>query len=202
MGYTISNLFINRTGETHTGFFGATSGTVHNVGLHNVYVSGANNTGALVGQLRGGTIRNVFSTGSVSGASNVGGLFGLVGPDSGHQTTISTSWTSASVSSAAVGANAANNPGGMIGILRHGSNIIASYATGNVSSTDDSKGRGGLVGDLRDTSVIRASYSTGMVTPTSGSNVGGLVGELRHNGQATNVTYSYWDSDDSLSHQY
>ena len=188
-GYTISNLFISRSTEHHTGFFGATSGTVHNVGLHNVYVSGANNTGALVGQLRGGTIRNVFSTGSVSGASNVGGLFGLVGPDSNHDTAISAAWTSATVSGS-------NYVGGLIGIHRQDSSITASYATGSVTSTgDDQTHRGGLVAQMRNNATVVASYSIGTVMPTGGSNRGGLVGSYGTGSAGESQTSdSYWDT--------
>ena len=189
-GHIISNLFISRAGETHTGFFGATSGTIQNVGIVKANVTGTNNVGALVGQLRGGAVRNVYSTGSISGEGGIGGLFGLVGPDSGHTTTISAVWTSASISGDA-------NIGGLIGIHRQGSSITASYATGTVTGSSNSVSRGGLVGSLRDTATVTASYSIGNILPTGGTNAGGLVGVLSHSGQASNVTYSYWDTQTS-----
>lgn len=84
-GHIISNLFIKRTSTSNIGFFGriALGGSVKNLGLTNVDIRGASNTGSLVGILLGqwGKISKVskcFATGSVDGGGSTGGLIGYV----------------------------------------------------------------------------------------------------------------------------
>ena len=199
-GHTISNMFIFRPTEAYTGLFGATSGTVHNVGLVNPVVYAGTGTGTLVGQLRGGTVRDVFAAGpdAFVNASSGGGLFGEVGPESSHTTHISASWASVNVATA----SGTGTYGGMIGILRNGSSITAGYATGTMmfGGNFESLGarRGGLVGSLEDTATITASYSIGSIfvlDPVLDPNYGGLVGSV--SGTSTTVTNSYWATDTS-----
>jgi len=80
-GYTITNLFINRSATGYVGLFGYTgSGSeIKNVGLENANISGHEYVGGLVGQndCYFTTISNSYSTGSVSGSyESVGGLVG------------------------------------------------------------------------------------------------------------------------------
>ena len=67
-GFVIKNLYISRPGTDEVGLFGYlhTNGVVANVGLHNVYVSGDENTGALVGKaFTNTTIRTSYVIGGL-----------------------------------------------------------------------------------------------------------------------------------------
>ncbi len=165
-GHTISNLFISRAGTADIGLFSVIGpdGSVTNLGLSNVDITGEDDTGALAGEIRGGTVTSVFSTGSVTGVDRVGGLVGAVGlgiiPSNGS---IITSYSTASVT----GTGTSLYIGGLVGNFPSGT-IIACYATGTV--TDITGGGGGLVSWAGGT--ITASYATGRV---SGANSGGLI---------------------------
>ncbi len=173
---TISGLFINRT-TNDNGLFGTVTaaGTIRNVGLTGVNVTGGNNTGGLVGH-HGGSITASYSGGSVSGASAVGGL---VGRKQGAGS-ITASYSGGAVSGAsAVGGLVGNDIG----------STTASYSTSAVSGNGNNIG--GLAGGC--TSTIKASYSTGVVTAATGSTkIGGLCGNAQ--GIATD---SYWDTETS-----
>ena len=187
--HTISNLFISRStgGDDNQGFglFAYTSSTseIRNVGLVNVHVTGRANTGSLIGRGEGRVYAS-WATGSVTGTGTVGGLVA-------H--TRSTSVIAASYS--AVNVTATSNLGGLVG-LHVGGDIIASYATGTVhcSTSSCASARGGLVGSHREaTASVVASYSTGAVTPT-GTDAGGLIGDISRGGTEDSVTNSYWDT--------
>ena len=179
-GHTISNLFISRGAADDIGLFGAVNGSArfYRVGLEDVNVTGRNKVGALVGHSSGGRIRDSYVTGSVAGATNVGGLVG----EAKSRSEIRASYSRASVD--ASGARA----GGLVGSLRSKSRIIAAYATGTV---DGSSFVGGLVGQGGD-SVIVASYSTGAptTTPAGGGSLGGLIGKAI----GMTITDAYWDA--------
>ena len=208
----ISSLFINRS-RTSVGLFGHvdSAGTILNVKLTGVDVTGHEEVGGLAGLNRGtisasraegevdgerdiigglvglnrGTITASYASGAVSGENRVGGLAGENGG------TITASYATGTVSGGVfVGGLAGENAG----------TIAASYATGTVSGNSFV---GGLVGSntsygatvggiftLYGTATITASYSTGTV---SGSSGGGLVGV----GRGVGITASYWDTQTS-----
>ena len=148
-GYTISNLFINRT-ATYTGLFGFTGRPsnshtrIEGVGLKNAYVKGGGTTGALVGRNEK-PVTASWVTGAVRGANGVGGLIGL------NTSTVTASYSLASVT-------ATNTVGGLIGQQENGS-IIASYAGGKVSTAGATKG--GLVASKSGTaSATDAFYNS------------------------------------------
>ena len=178
-GYSISNLFISRSSTDDVGLFGAASATsaIRNVGLVDVAVTGSDYTGALIGTAYG-AVDSVYSTGSVTGAGDVGGLMGYM--NSGG--TMQRSYSTASVT------GSGDDIGGLVG--NNIGTLTASYATGAVTGVDYV---GGLVGansralNSSDSGSIIASYATGEVSGT-GSNVGGLVGV-----NAGTITNSYWD---------
>ena len=79
--YTISNLFINRTGnsDNYIGLFGQLGGgSVRRVHLVGANVTGNNDVGALVGHITLGTVSHSSSSGTVSGVGRVGGLVGAI----------------------------------------------------------------------------------------------------------------------------
>jgi filamentous hemagglutinin family protein len=147
--------------------------------------SSGNYVGGLVGYNNGGSISSSHASGSVSGASYVGGLVGA------NYGSISNSYASGNVSGVSY-------IGGLVG-SNYGS-ISISYATGNVTGSGTTVG--GLVGsntsNIHTTAVslhnefitssvdtISNSYATGSVSGSS--DVGGLVG---YNTGAINNSYS------------
>ncbi len=180
-GHTISNLFINltTTNREDVGLFGGvtSSGSVRDLGLVNVSVTGLAKTGALAGTASG-AITGVYVSGQVKGTTKTGGLVGQFN---------TTNNITASYSAAAV--SGTTDVGGLVGDLGAAvmSSVIDSYATGPVSG---SVTVGGLVGNVRSNGVVTTSYATG---PVSGSgNLGGLVGY-----STGAVTDSYYDTDTS-----
>ncbi len=196
-GYVISNLKINKPIEDYQGLFGVVmGGTLKNIALENVDVTGVGYVGALAGAIQG-DITNSYSTGSVTGDTAVGGLVGFV------QGNIINSYSTGSVTGDAV-------VGGLAGGILQG-DITNSYSTGSVTgdtvvgglaggilqgditnsysmgSVSGDVSVGGLVGHI-DTGSINDSYSAGSVVGKT--NVGGFVG------QNTNSTFvsCYYDA--------
>tara|TARA_R110002096_G_scaffold278213_1_gene472227 strand:+ start:8003 stop:12964 length:4962 start_codon:yes stop_codon:yes gene_type:complete len=166
--FEINGLFINRPDDNDVGLFSTIrGGSVSNLGLTNVNITGDRSTGGLVGDLDGDSITNVFVTGSVTGTWDVGGLIG----STFTATVVRDSYSSAKV----IGTS---EVGGLVGSSYI--TIINSYATGDITAT--SLYSGGLVGSNRGS--ITKSYSTGNI---NGSNTsGGLVGYNKGN-----ISYSY-----------
>lgn len=181
-GYAINGLYINLPSGTDVGLFtGMTSdATIKNVGLTNVQITGNDAVGALVGDEVSGTISNAYSTGVVSGVSNVGGLVG------GNGGTVIISYSTATV-------GGTYYVGGLVG-TNYGT-ISNSYSTGAVVGGIGSDYVGGLVGYNYNNSsgfgagTITNSYSTGVVSGSS--DVGGLLGF----NDSTTISNSFWDTD-------
>ncbi len=209
--YTISGLSINRSLTSYIGLFGYLNGaTISNLGLVNVHIEGATNTGALAGLATGSTsVTNTYSTGSVSGGNQVGGLIGSMPPGSGtydqlfSEATVTGNVDTGGLIGKIDGSNnkisscyatgnvtGTNFVGGLVGLADGSSLTIAvenCYATGNAHAT--STEAGGLIGEL-DTRIVSSSYSTGSV---SGSTPGGLIGSI-FDGE---VSDSYWNTETS-----
>jgi hypothetical protein len=172
-GYSISDLFINRTDTPGVGLFGYVYGTIENVGVADASVTGSNDVGILIGR-NYGTVNNSYATGTATGEGNNAG--GLVGRN--DYGTIHNSYSTGSVTDS-------NNVGGLVGYNYYGT-VDNSYSTGDV--TGDRK-VGGLVG-YNEYGTVDNSYSTGSVT--GGKNLGGLVGV--NDGAVSN---SFWDTETS-----
>ena len=176
-GKTISNLFINNI-VYNVGLFGrVVGGTVTNLNLINVNVTGNSQVGGVTGYLRdGGTISNCHVSGMVTSASgSVGGLAGGIGP-SGSQTDNSmviNCHTDVTVTCIGEYGSAGGVSSGI-----NGSSMINCHATGKVNGTYDV---GGVVG-YSTYSTISNCYATGSVTATGAngndSNAGGVVGSV------------------------
>ncbi|MCL2845263.1 MAG: hypothetical protein FWE23_07420 [Chitinivibrionia bacterium] len=161
-GFAVSGVFINRPEQSIQGFFGINHGTIKNLIVLDVDITGYEDIGGLTGQ-NNGTIENSITSGKVKGASHfVGGLSG-------------NNWGIIRNSSSGVDVSAPNAKlvGGLSG---HNANTIEnSYATGNVEGYVDV---GGLVGaNVIESSIIRNSYATGSVQGNECA--GGLVGVNR-----------------------
>lgn len=181
-GHTISGLRINSTSNFRGlfGFIGA-GGTVKNVKLTGVNITGAGYTGGIAGQ-NNGTIDNCSVAGSITGRSYTGGIAGE------NYSLISNSYSSGTVSGGSY-----NYVGGLVGINRPGSVISNCYSWSVVTGAS---GVGGLAG-RNENGTISASYSSGDVTGLN--TLGGLVG---YNDSGGNISYSFSSSDVNGSSNY
>ncbi|TCR63424.1 MBG domain-containing protein [Bosea sp. BK604] len=180
--HTISNLYINRPGDTGTGLFYEISGSVQNLALSNVSILGGTRVGALTGRNLG-AVSQVIASGTVVGDQLVGGLVGQNGSaDPFIPGGIAQSRSDVSVQAGA----GAVGVGGLVG--QNSGVIILSYATGAVTSGAASTSVGGLIGSNLLGSVDQ-SYATVPVNGGAGStSVGGLIGS-----NTGAVTASFWD---------
>ena len=159
--HIIDSLTINNPTKDNQGLFGDLEGTVKNLGLENVYITGNDNVGALAGYGNStkAIIQNVYTTGTIiAQGNNVGGLAGQLAAK------VLSCYSTCLV-------KGKNNVGGLIGTA---SGIVQyCYAAGPVFGTDNT---GGFVGESQ--SDITASYSCGLVS-SSGQYFGGFIGIAR-----------------------
>ena len=162
--YTITGLYINQSSKDHIGLFGYvdSNGSVRNVGLVDVKISGNRYIGGLVGWNQG-SISYCYATGSVTGASQaVGGLVGW-----NRWGSLDNCYATGSVN------GTGSNVGGLVG--SNSGPITCCYATGDVNSTGQFIG--GLVGQNVDEGSISNCSATGNVEGTGLlGRIGGLVG--------------------------
>jgi hypothetical protein len=158
-GHKISNLSFNFDFVYNVGLFGylAPGGKVSQVGVESVNITGASFVGGLVGATWGGTVSDSYSSGTVTGNEDVGGLVGH------NRGTVSDSYTTGSVTGNW-------RVGGLMGL--NVGPVDSSYSTGSVTGSDQV---GGLVGSNWGT--VSNSYSTGNVIGSC--YVGGLMGYSR-----------------------
>gem|GEM_PF-2662453 len=168
---TISGLKITVGTYEATGLFGfVESGSVKNLGLAGVDITGNEDVGGVAGFVGiGGKVENCSVTGKVVGISYVGGVAGSV-DDGGSVTNC---YNKAAVSGSGY------NIGGVAGLV-YGS-VASCYSTGAVSSSGNSDYIGGVAGRVDHGGGVENCYSTGAV---NGSNaVGGVAGIV--NGSVT-----------------
>jgi len=181
-GYTISNLYIDRSSTDYVGLFGVSSAySIDSVHLVKAAIYGNGKTGILAGS-SSGPIRNCSASGISNGGSYTGGLIGTL---SGS---IENSHVNANVSgydyvgglvgyhsskfisnsSARGNAKGYSYVGGITGY--NSGTIERSFATNNVTAS--SNYAGGLIG--YNSSSLQRSYATGRVNATKYA--GGLIG--------------------------
>jgi len=158
-GKIISNLTINASTADWQGMFGyVDSGTVKNIGLVSLNVSGRNNVGGVAGTIYSGTVSNCFVSGSVSGSTNIGGVAGT----NDGEGMVSNCYVMGAVS------GSSNNIGGVVGNNYY--RVLNCYAAGSVIGNNNVGGVAGYnLGGM-----ISICYATGSVL---GSDmIGGVVG--------------------------
>ena len=166
-GYTIANLFINRSGTDYMALFGvASTATIENLGLVNVNVTGDGDTSSLVGLASQSTIRACYATGTVTGSQAVGGLVGnFSGTLTAGYARVRVVSTNSIMTNPAVG--------GLAGGVAFGGTITASYALGRVTGTSVNTMLGGLVGNIgRGGATVTNSYWDTETTGQSSSDGG------------------------------
>lgn len=166
-GHTIAGLTIDRPSEDFVGIFRTSAGTISNVSLTNVTVTGNSRTG-VVAAANPGDVSDTSVSGNVTGDRYVGGV---VGDNPGSITN----------ATASVTVSGGQDVGGLVG----GSDgtITAATASGSVNGT-------GVVGGLTGSNqgAISDANASGSVTGSEFGDVGGLVG--RNAGTITAATAS------------
>ena len=179
-GHTITGLYINRPLDSVIGLFKQldSSGTVTDVTLVNVNITGKDRVGSMAGTNRG-TISQVNATGNITSSGintvNIGGLVG-------YNFLASISQSSFSGDVRGEGSSSSSNVGGIAG--SNNGTISKSYSTGLVRSKGTALG--GLVG--ANAGSISDCYSTSdVVSVYLNSIAGGFVGRAN----SSSITNSY-----------
>ncbi|WP_109829772.1 hypothetical protein [Reichenbachiella versicolor] len=170
-GFSIKNLYINRSTKQDIGLFGAIKDAkVSNIRLVGklLKVHGYSNVGSLVGYAKNSTIHNASVTGIVvSEDSEAGVLAGLV---------VESKVSNCSASGAAKGE--ASCIGGLIGSLSEFSQLVQSHANSSAEGTSyNSRGVGGLLGCAYSSEVMQ-TFSEG-TAKSKGKKTGGLIGYVQ-----------------------
>ncbi|MBP7052227.1 MAG: hypothetical protein KBE65_14540 [Phycisphaerae bacterium] len=205
-GHVIRNLTMQ--GGSYLGLFGRNSGTVRNLGIADVRISGSGDSiGALVG-CSSGTVTECYCSGAVVGGSRVGGVIGRVMMGRMIRCRSDVKITALGESAGGLaGQNAAGRillscsagsvcgqcyVGGAVGTNEDG-NVVHCCATGAVMG---STCVAGLIGFNHQSGSVIQCYSTGLVT--SESDVGGLIGWNSSAGRTRGVVYGcFWDTESS-----
>jgi hypothetical protein len=169
-GYKITNLKLNIDVAAQVGLFGylASGGKLSQVGVENVNVTVTNSreAGGLVGG-NSGTVKDSYSTGTVTGDSFVGGLVGWVGWNGGA---VSNSYSSGSV----IGNWGV---GGLVG-WNYGGTVNNCYSTGKVTGDEYV---GGLVGEDHDGTVGNCFWDIeASAQATSAGGTGKTTAEMKN----------------------
>jgi uncharacterized protein (TIGR02145 family) len=176
-GYTISNLYMNRSDVIVTGFFGVCDNTLlYDIQLTNLNFTAGSTMGGLIGMIRNFSIVHRCATSGIM--EGVGFLGGIVGYCANSQ--ISETFSTVNIN------GGGTDIGGLAGKIEFSSEINNCYSMGDIYGGDYF---GGLVG-RNESSTISNSYSVGWVSQNG--TCGGLVGVS--NGTVTN---SFWDTETS-----
>jgi len=154
--HTITGMTINATAATN-GMFRhiSATGVVRNLNLVNVNVTSTFNTIGAIAGTNGGIIERVSVSGTVRGASNIGGIAGMClndGTPTGNPNfgIIRNSYSSADVS------GSASNIGGIVGDMRTNNRVQNTYSTGRVEGVSQV---GGIAGNIGTNSTIENSVA-------------------------------------------
>ena len=174
--HTITGLTINQYGS-YVGMidFLDSGGTVQNLTLENVNITGGNIVGSVVGDNHG-TVTACTASGNVSGTYSIGGV---AGENNGTMT---------ACYHASGNVSGTSGIGGVVGTNKSGT-LTACYATGNV--TGNGSGTiyvGGVTGTNKSGTLTACYHANGTVSGPAGT-TGGVVG---YNNDT--VTACYWGS--------
>ncbi|MHA6251949.1 GLUG motif-containing protein [Oceanobacillus sp. CAU 1775] len=182
-GYSIKNITIQN--HSYNSIFGYMSDAkIRNLGVENALSESSNNhTGILFSYWNGrdGVVSNCYTTGTVSGVNNVGGLGGYI-----YAGNVENCYSNANVN-ASIG-------GGLIGrmLASDSTSVKNSYSTGSVVIEGDSTYFGGLIGNGGTSDNVTNSYwdieTSGMDTSHGGT--GKTTAEMQDQS-----TYAGWDFD-------
>ncbi|MCL2319773.1 MAG: hypothetical protein FWC45_06785, partial [Treponema sp.] len=174
-GYTISSLNINNPTLNNQGLFGLLSGTVKNLALTGVDITGGDSTGGIAGE-SDGTIQNCYVTGSITGKLDTGGIAGYVNLGS-----VTNCYTTCNV----VGSS--SQAGGIAGYTR--GTIQYCYSTGNITGYTYVGGIAGVVSSNSTSSqpgIVQYCVALNKNVTATGSTTVGRVAGNNSNGTLNN----------------
>ena len=182
-GKKITNLYINDMSGTPLGLFGSISGgTVQNLGVEDVDITGTDYVGGVVGIVMNwigytrGTVKNCYSTGTVTGGTTTSS--NMVGGVVGYGGTVENCYSTATV----IGI------GWVGGVVGCGDLVNNCYSTGTVTGTNSnnnlSESVGGVVGYA---GTVKNCYSTATVI---GEYINYIVGGVVGHGESVTNCYS------------
>lgn len=176
-GYQIKNLKMSNTSVDNLGLFANVTGaTIQNLGVSNATVAGRQQTGILVGVANNMTLKNCWSSGTVTAYNGlyIGGLVGNM-----NASTITSSYSTANVN------GSSRAKGGLVGQIGYNGIVSNSYATGSVTGGSYN---GTLVG-VASGAEVNNCYTTG-----SGSFVGGEFSSVTNDSTFTKCVYTGSDT--------
>lgn len=196
---------------------GGVVGTLDGGGVIDSYnegtVQGGTHVGGGVGfAIRGSKLLRSFSSGTVTSAVSglhsetaIGGLVGLMWSSGNTSDVISSVEQCYSTGSVFAGGDNHRTVGGLVGGAWR-SQVLDSYAVGDVTTGTNAASVGGLIGGASDvyccgfniqTLDIQRAYSTGLVVVgTASIGVGGLIGTYT-NANGSMLTNNYWNTNSS-----
>jgi hypothetical protein len=169
--HTISGLTINAPAQSGVGLFGLLVGSVSDLYLSNVNITGYQNAGGIAGEVWGSIRHCAVIGGTVSGYENTGGIAGKV---SNNGSLLTSCFTTCGVRATGISPYSA---GGVAGRVEYGGVLSDCYATGSVKPGEglNIQALGGVVGSIYGGS-IRNCFAVGEVTGTT--RIGGVAGGL------------------------
>jgi len=175
-GKTITELYINQSGQSHVGLFGSISrGTVKNLALQNVSIKGLQSVGGVTGSVyEGGMVQGCFVSGIMSGADYIGGVVGHV-----HASTVQNCYSAVSLTSTST-----NGSGGVIGRINFGT-VKNCYSIGSVNGNG---GIGGVVGVVYASTVQNCAAHNPSVSGAS-TDVRRVAGVFYSNTLSGNIAF-------------
>ena len=187
--HTITNLYINNSAD-NTGFFGCVQdGTIKNLGVEAISITGSGNMGVVVGSFNNGTIANCHSSGNIIASAGVaGGVVGYMSGSNYNYCNIYSCYATGNVTFSG-STYGFSYIGGIAGHLEN-CNMNSCYATGYISGVAECIG--GVAGWLSDGTITNC-YATGNVSGgnTPENYVGGVLGGGYGNRTSASVVNSY-----------
>ena len=194
--HTIKNLFINRPNTDDVGLFGWKKvNPVISLGVVNADITGQNNVGAVAGRyiVPSAIMTNCFSTGTVSGADNVGGLVGKNYSDifSAELSNIDKSYSLCDVSGT-------SNVGGFVGYNNNSgqyADITDCWSSGDVTRSSGTNTSFGAFCGNNSGGNIDYSYATGSVFQSDGATALGTDNGFVGTDNSGSYYYNFFDTD-------
>ena len=174
-GYSIKNLYINKSSTSNVGLFSYTSGaTIKSLKLIDAKVIGNSQVGSLIGNSASTQVNNLYAISNVSGGNKIGGLIGT-----------STALTISNSNISITGFASDNGMGGVTGYSTNGS---YSDITGQVNLKSTSDAVGGIIGtEIPSTSVTLNNIKLKVNINSATGKTGGIIGNI-NSGSMVNLT--------------
>ncbi|MFT4106391.1 MAG: S-layer homology domain-containing protein [Lacrimispora sp.] len=177
-GNTISNLKISAPNTDHVGLFGMVKGSISNLIVTKVHITGKEKVGAIAGELWGSVTHSAVAGGTVFGNGYIGGIVGWAAYDqtagSMMNSSIESSFSACDVRGIGL---SPFNAGGVAGSVSYGT-IINCYSLYGVMGEGVSgylQNVGGVAGSVRQ-STLKNCFALGEIRGSM--SVGGIVGSI------------------------